>query len=444
MMNTPHHRMSDTQRDALVADYVRYRAFTRERITDFKSAFNIFLSYITRRGIDVLSLSAQDAQDFRDYLTTKTHENGTLYYRPSSVAHIVSRVSVLYEYMRRRKYVPANPFKAALRARRKRTFPRHILSSEHTELIDGLIAWLTVKGYKPRGFKEKRYAAQQLCRYAEEHGITLAAMSVRQAEAFREELRRAQDEKGAVRYDPATINGKLASAHLFFRFLVETGRAAHNPWSGVERMKERVRLPQNILTVGEMKTLLEGIEVKDASDVKFKTIVELLYATGARVGEIENLTRDDIDLESGYILIRDDKERQDRRCPLTETARELLTLYLAHISTPPGEKVFAQGKTRTLNTWLNDRLKRLSEKLEQSRITCHGLRHTIATHLIKEGADIREVQEYLGHRRIKNTEVYTRLFPDDLKEAIERSHPRERRYAEERHEAFLDDTDDTL
>jgi len=436
--------MTDTQRDALLADYVRYRGFTGGRVTDVKSAFTIFLAYITRRGIDVLSLSARDAQDFREYLTTKAHENGTLYYRPSSVAHIVSRVSVLYEYMRRREHVPTNPFKAALCARKKRTSPLHIQSDEHTPIIESFLAWLTVKGYKPRGIKGELYTARQLCIYAGEHGISLAAMSVRQAEAFREELRRAQDEKGAPRYNPATINGRLAHARLFFRFLVETGKALRNPFNGIEGMKERVRLPRNILTVEEMKTLLEGIEVKDAWDVKFKVIVELLYATGARVSEIEDLTREDIDLEGGYILIRDDKERQDRRCPLTETAREYLSLYLSHDPGAADGSVFAQGEKRTINAWLNHRLKRLTEKLELPRITCHSLRHIIATHLIREGADIREVQEYLGHRRIKSTEVYTRLFPDDLKEAVERSHPRERRYAEERHAALLGDTEETL
>ncbi|HOU57346.1 MAG TPA: tyrosine-type recombinase/integrase [Spirochaetota bacterium] len=322
--------------------------------------------------------------------------------------------------------------------------PRRQIHAPQRPLLSDYHRWLTLKGYKPRGIEEELRTARRFLAYAEEHGIALEAVNVKAAESFREELRRSQDEKGTPRYAPATINVRIAHLRKFFRFLVETGTAAQNPFNGIERMREPVRLPRNILTVEETRKLLEGITLNDASDVKFKVIVELLYATGARAGEIERLTRGDIDLAGGYILIRDDKERQDRRCPLTETARELLSLYLTHNVVPPAGKVFAHGETRTLNTWLNNRLKRLTEKRELPRITCHGLRHTVATHLIKEGADIREVQEYLGHRRIKNTEVYTRLFPDDLKEAIERSHPRERRYAEERHGNDLDDREEPL
>jgi len=318
------------------------------------------------------------------------------------------------------------------------------MNAPNHPLLSAYHRWLTLKGYKPRGIEEELRTARMLIGYAGERGIDIGTMSVRQAEAFREELRRAQDGKGNLRYVPATVNVKIAHLRMFFRFLIETGRASRNPFHGVERMREPSRLPRNILTVEETKTLLEGIAVKDASDVKFKVIIELLYATGARISEIEGLTRGDIDLAGGYIVIRDDKERQERRCPLTETAREYLSLYLAHVPTNSDSTVFAQGEKRTLNAWLNHRLKRLTEKLDLPRITCHGLRHTVATHLVKEGADIREVQEYLGHRRIKNTEVYTRLFPDDLKEAVERSHPRERRYAEERHATLLDDTEETL
>ena len=98
------------------------------------------------------------------------------------------------------------------------------------------------------------------------------------------------------------------------------------------------------------------------------------------------------------------------------------------------KRVFSHGKMRTLNRWINDRLKRITKKLDLPKITCHSIRHTIATHLFLNGADIREVQEFLGHRRIKNTEVYTHIFPEDLKKVVEASHPREKRIKEEKDE----------
>jgi integrase/recombinase XerD len=142
-----------------------------------------------------------------------------------------------------------------------------------------------------------------------------------------------------------------------------------------------------------------------------------------RINEVEKLTPEDIKKESGYIIIKDDKCRQDRLVPLTDYSRELVKCYLENTSAD--RLVFAHGAKRTLNSWMNNRLKSLCKKLELPQLSCHSIRHIVGTHLLKKGADIREVQVYLGHERIKNTEIYTRIYPDDLKEILSKSHPRE-------------------
>ena len=140
----------------------------------------------------------------------------------------------------------------------------------------------------------------------------------------------------------------------------------------------------------------------------------------------------DINLKKGFITIKDNKERQDRTAPLAEYANSILAYFL---ETQSKDRPFLKGQKRTLNRWINDRLKKKTEELCLPFITCHSIRHTIATHLLQAGAGLREVQEFLGHRRIKNTEVYTRILTEDLKKVIEANHPRERTGKQDSHEA---------
>ena len=305
------------------------------------------------------------------------------------------------------------------------------MKPEHKELLSGFENYLLLKGSKKRGIEELVRTARHLLEFTETHGLNLYTIGIREAELFREKLRSARGDDGSLLYQAATINGRISHCRAFYKYLIESNRAAHNPFNGIERMKEPVKLPGNILTIEETAKFFNSLETRNADDVKFRTVIELLYSTGARINEIEKLTSEDIDLAGGYIVIRDDKENQERRSPLTESAREYLSIYLDSQQNEPGRKIFIHGKERTLNRWINDRLKRITKRMNLPRITCHSFRHTIATHLIKEGADLREVQEYLGHRRIKNTEIYTRLFPEDLKAAVEKSHPREKRYGGE-------------
>jgi len=290
--------------------------------------------------------------------------------------------------------------------------------------------WLTVKGYKPRGIEEKMRAAHYFLAHASGNGIDIATIGVRGADAYREHLRLLRGMNGKPRYNPKTINLNISYLTLFYQYLLERGSAVKNFFSEIDRMKESELVPRNVLTIEEMGRLLENLPLADADDVKLKVLVELLYATGARISEIESLKVEDVNFESGYIVIHDDKDRQDRRCPLTEYARDMLQVYVNALQIAVNERIFPHGKSRSLNRWINDRLKRITQGLELPLVTCHSIRHTIATHLLKCGADIREVQEFLGHRRIKNTEVYTRIFPDDLREVLEQSHPRERHLQE--------------
>jgi site-specific recombinase XerD len=285
--------------------------------------------------------------------------------------------------------------------------------------------YLAAKNYKPRGIEEKLRAVRQFLRYAEQQGLDPCRLRGTEAESYREHLSLSVGKDGRPRYQPATINVGLSHLKSFYSFLVARGLAFTNPFFDAERLKEAYRIPKNILSIQEMGRLLQSLAVDSPDAFRFKLLLELLYATGARICEIENLALRDVELDSGYLLIRDDKERQERKAPLTEYACRLLALYLKVLHPKGSERLFPHGCKRSLNRWLNERLKRLTASLGLPRLTCHGIRHSVATHLFQSGAGIREVQEFLGHRRIKSTEVYTRVLEEDMKKALLRSHPRE-------------------
>src|SRR4030042_2248158 len=298
-------------------------------------------------------------------------------------------------------------------------------------ILNEFKSYLNLKGYKTRGIEEELRSINKYLNYSDENRINIYTLSIKDAEGYREYLRLMTKDDGSSKYNPKTINKEISFLRLFYIFLISKGRAFRNPFNDIEKMKESHNLPKNILTIEQTEKLLTGIDVKDKNDFEFKVLVELLYSTGARISEIEKLTRDRLNLKTGYIKIIDDKERQDRKAVLTEYSLELLRLYVRYFYNNR-EKLFQHGKDRKLNRWINDRLKVLTKRLKLPLITCHGIRHTIASQMFKKGADIREVSEFLGHRRIKNTEIYTHIFPDDLKEVVEKSHPREREFKKDK------------
>lgn len=291
---------------------------------------------------------------------------------------------------------------------------------EQNEVLNKYKTHLKSGNYKPRGIEGKLAAGRDFLSYCDDSGKDYRHIGIKETEGYREHLSLLTGADGSPRYQPATINVTLTNLKTFYAFLVSAGLADKNPFASTWRLKEPVRIPKNILTVKQMGKLLDSINAKD--ELKLKVVVELLYSTGCRISEIENLTLSDINLEGGYITIKDDKERQDRKAPLCEYSHSVLALYLRKQNQ---EKPFLQGQKRTLNRWINDRLKKKTEELGLPVITCHSIRHTIATHLLRAGAGLREVQEFLGHRRIRNTEVYTRILTEDLKKVVEENHPRE-------------------
>ena len=231
-------------------------------------------------------------------------------------------------------------------------------------------------------------------------------------------------------------NAVLSAVRSLFRFLRSEGYIVRDPAADLEYAREPRRLPRNVLTPAEAKRILESAKSTSTLGQRDRTILEVLYATGIRSAELRHLKPADVDLAQGLLRVNLGKGGVDRVVPLGAVACRFLETYLAGIrpallgAAPgkPSERLFlsANGNPVDAHT-LGDIVKRYA-KLARIRkhVTCHVWRHTCATHLIQNQANVRHVQEMLGHRSLSTTERYLHLTITDLKAAHKRFHPRER------------------
>lgn len=227
----------------------------------------------------------------------------------------------------------------------------------------------------------------------------------------------------------ATIARRLAALRAFYQFLVRQKRLEHDPTADLESPKLERRLP-NVLTVKEVEALLRQPSTGDPAGLRDKAMLELLYATGIRVSELISLNVGDIDLSVQYLRCTG-KGAKERIIPVGSLAVKCVREYLAHgrpklVSDPDEQALFVNhhGKRLTRQGFWKIVKKYAAKARINKDITPHTLRHSFATHLLENGADLRSVQEMLGHADISTTQVYTHLTRGRLKEVYARAHPR--------------------
>ena len=228
-----------------------------------------------------------------------------------------------------------------------------------------------------------------------------------------------------------SINRKLASWRSFFRFLCREGIITGNPLARVNSLRLEKRLP-SFLFEEDCRTLVETPSKNDLLDLRDRALLETLYASGMRVSELVNLNTGELDLSVRYIRLLG-KRGKERIVPVGFPAAESLQRYLdagrpllAARGKPAGQAVF-------LNKYGNRLSARGVRKIinKHVRLSClgrhvnpHMMRHSFATHLLDGGADIRVVQELLGHARLSTTQIYTHVTREKLKQVYQQAHPR--------------------
>jgi integrase/recombinase XerC len=243
-----------------------------------------------------------------------------------------------------------------------------------------------------------------------------------------------------ARCRPATLGRKLASIRAFFRYLVRERRCPLDPTAGIQAPKTPKRLP-NPLPVDDCIAVVESDPVRggapDEKALRDRALVELLYGAGLRVGEVAGLDVRDVDLHRGDVRVLG-KGGKERVVPLPAAAREALAAYLGHRRSPglltrprftalrPRPDGPRRLGVRDIRRVLRARARRAGI---HDRVHPHRLRHSYATHLLDMGADLREIQELLGHASLSTTEKYTAVSAERLLEVYDQAHPRARKPA---------------
>lgn len=224
----------------------------------------------------------------------------------------------------------------------------------------------------------------------------------------------------------ATICRKLTAVRQFYRYLMAEGVLSADPTANVEAPKKTQKLPAT-LTLEEVERLLNAPDVSELRGLRDRTMLEVLYATGLRVSELVGLRRGDMNLKMGYVRVIG-KGNKERIVPLGRLAREWVQRYLdaREDDLPclfPGAR---RGPLTRMAFWLT--IQRLAKRAGILKdISPHTLRHSFATHLLERGADLRAIQEMLGHSTITTTQIYTHVTSDLLREVYVDAHPRARR-----------------
>ena len=191
------------------------------------------------------------------------------------------------------------------------------------------------------------------------------------------------------------------------------------------------RLPRCVPTEDEVARLLSAPGLNTISGQRARALLEVLYSSGLRRKEVIRLNVADVDFRDGAIRVNEGKGRKDRVVPVGRSALAALDRYLTDgrkRQDKRGEKALflARGGRRLTPHRLSDEIRLQAERARVEGVTCYGLRHAFATHMLRGGAEIRRLQEMLGHASLNSTQVYTRVSPEELKAAHRRHHPRGR------------------
>jgi integrase/recombinase XerD len=290
--------------------------------------------------------------------------------------------------------------------------------------------WMRVHHYAPDTLRTSGHALQLFARWAAERGITRPSEVTRpileRYQRYVFHYRTAQGRPLGVRGQVA----RLSPLRAFFRYLVRQNLILYNPAADLELPRTDKRLPRDILTAAEAERVLTAVSLSEPMGLRDRAMLETLYSTGVRRQELLNITVRDLDRERGTVLIRRGKMKKDRMVPIGDRALIWLAKYLDElrpelVAEPDEGYLFLSNygervTPKRLSQIAHDAIARAEIGKEGS---CHLFRHTAATLMLEHGADIRYIQQFLGHADISTTQIYTQVSIGKLKEVHTQTHP---------------------
>lgn len=306
------------------------------------------------------------------------------------------------------------------------------MADKFDRLLAGYNEHLQARGFSPRTVPEYIRNVERFLAYLKELNIyDITEVNQRIMAAYQVSL---LEEKYRDRpISTVTKLRRLSTVRSFFQYLVKTGVVTFDPTADLDLPKRHKSLPKNILTKKEMAKLLSLPDLSTPLGIRDRAILETLYSTGIRASELCNLKLVDVDTARGELRVTKGKNAKDRVVPIGEIACDYIELYLAkarRFLAPASQPILFVTKSgkKFHYTTLSHLVIRYGKKAGlKKQISAHSLRHTCASHLLKGKADIRYIQEILGHASLATTQVYTKVEINDLKKVHHRCHPREKK-----------------
>jgi integrase/recombinase XerC len=313
--------------------------------------------------------------------------------------------------------------------------------TDSEKLLAEFLAYEQARGARPRHLKELGPRVRKFLGWMDGEALAVSEIDLAAARGYQRYLlaeRTAKDEPYAVN----TVLSYRTCAASFCRFLHETRRIESNPFRAVRAPRSEKKVLEGVLKESEMATLLEKLARWDEAGSHLKhqarrymahVIGELQYASGLRIAEVAALREEDIDFEKQLLIVREGKHGRSRVAYLSEYACAVLKLFLERLRPlilgghyrKHDDLVFG-SETDYLGHMQNKHLAQATSSLGL-KVTSHGFRHALGYHLLRSGCALRQIQEILGHERIKDTERYTKVDVQAVQAVLDECHPRGKR-----------------
>jgi integrase/recombinase XerD len=297
------------------------------------------------------------------------------------------------------------------------------------ELLARYLEWMETACYAAATVETRRRHLGAFLAWCSDRSLVRPTEVTRPAlEAYRRFLFERRRRDGA-RLAPESQAEMLIAVRGFFGWLARESFALFNPAADMRLPRPGRRLPRHVLTVEQVERVLQRADPERPLGLRDRAILETLYATGMRRSELGHLAIDDVRFDRGTALVREGKGRKDRMLPIGERALAWIGRYLEEVrprlAVAPDDGILFL--TRTGQPFRPKQLTRLvGHYVGGAKVgggSCHLFRHTVATLMLEAGADIRYIQQLLGHEELSTTQIYTRVTITSLKRIYERTHP---------------------
>lgn len=307
------------------------------------------------------------------------------------------------------------------------------LTKEQNKILEEYLKYLVVRKIS---FTGRKSAIRKYFNYLNSLKIDFLNIKISEAQDYQQYLTLLTTDSGKAYYTAPTILTIIGRIKSFYDYLKTQKLTWLNPFDEITRIRGEKNLPRDILNEEDMFKVLNYLKdfnkgrtlTEKRTLYKAHVIAELMYSTGARINEIAKLKIEDVDFNRSVVKLRDSKTGKERFGILNSFVEKVLKIFIEnrqYVLTKKNDVNLLFGSKNNLYKWIN---KTMTEALKKNgfkiKFKSHNFRHSVASHLLKNGCDIRYIQDLLGHKSISTTQIYTKVVKEDLKRIIDNYHPR--------------------